>query len=87
MFPIVAEWESSHENQIQFCESRGISLSVFAYWRKKYLEEQVQHPSCFTEILPELNSKVEVCYPNGVRVHLPEQSSTLATIQALIRLG
>lgn len=88
MFPLIAEWESSNENQIQFCQSKGINPSVFSYWRKKYLEEQSVDTTCFTEIAPpELQDKIEVCYPNGVHIKLPTSSSSLATLQALIQLG
>ncbi|MGL1885812.1 MAG: transposase [Reichenbachiella sp.] len=86
MFPLITEWEASQENQYQFCDSRGLSPSVFSYWRKKYLEDQTPDNPSFTEILPEVDAKIEVCYPNGVKVNLPQSGSSLATIQALLRL-
>jgi len=86
MYPLIAEWESSSEGQLQFCQSRGISLSVFSYWRKKYLEDQQGSRAGFTEILPGFDSQVEVCYPNGVRVNLPFSDNMLETLHALIRL-
>ncbi len=86
MFAIIDEWISSNETQIGFCWSRGLRPSTFSYWRKKYREEQGQESPCFTEVLPEISSKIEICYPNGVKVTLPEQGSSLAVVQALVRL-
>jgi len=64
MFSLIREWESSNEKQQSFCQSRGISLSVFAYWRKKYIENKSIQAPHFTEILTEVSEKIEVCYPN-----------------------
>lgn len=87
MFPVIAEWASSNETQLEFCQSRGLSPSTFSYWRKKYLEEHTQENPCFTEVLPEVGSKIEICYPNGVKVNLPKEGSSITTIQALVRLA
>ena len=86
MFSLIAEWVSSHSTQREFCQSRGLKPSTFSYWHKKYQEAHVRQPAPFTEIVPEANSTIEICYPNGVKVCLPEGGRSLATIQALVRL-
>ena len=86
MFPIIAQWEASCESQTQFCQSRDIKPAVFNYWRKKYLDDQqAVRPSEFIELIASVEEKIEICYPNGVRINLPS-SSTLATLEALIQL-
>lgn len=87
MFPIIAEWKSSNENQRQFCQSRGIKPSVFSYWHKRYLEDGSMDNNFFTEILPQVQEQIEVCYPNGVHIKLPASGNALATLRALIQLG
>lgn len=82
MFRLIAEWSSSHVTQREFCQSRGLRPSTFSY----YQEADSQQTAHFTEILPEVKSTIEICYPNGVKVHLPEDGHSLATIQALVRL-
>ena len=86
MFPLVSEWSSGNETQREFCQSRGLRPSTFSYWHKKYQEAHSQQTAPFTEVVPEVKSTIEICYPNGVKVHLPEGIGSLATIQALVRL-
>ena len=86
MFSLVSEWSSGNETQREFCRSRGLRPSTFSDWHKKYKEAQDQDTYGFTEIKPELQSTIEICYPNGVKVHFPEGDRSLATIQALVRL-
>ena len=86
MFPLIAEWASSTQTQLEFCRLRGLRPSTFSYWHKKYREAYSNESSCFTEVLPAVGSKIEICYPNGVKVRLPEEGSSLAMIQALLRL-
>jgi len=86
MFSLIDEWTSSNQTQLAFCQLKGLAPSTFSYWRKKYLEAHDQEAAGFTEVLPEVGSKIEVCYPNGVKVTLPEQGSSLPLIQALVRL-
>lgn len=85
MFSLVDEWTSSNQTQLAFCQLKVLASSTFSYWRKKYAAHH-QEAAGFTEVLPEVGSKIEVCYPNGVKVTLPEQGSSLPLIQALVRL-
>jgi len=85
MFALVAAWESADQTRIEFCRRHNLSVSVFAYWRKKYVEQHKTVNQDFKEILPQLNEQVEICYPNGVKINLPANGQ-IATIQALIGL-
>ena len=42
-FEHIKAWENGDESQRQFCESRGLSLSAFGYWRTTYLQQQTPH--------------------------------------------
>jgi hypothetical protein len=77
---LVSEQEISGELQHDFCHSRGISLSVFRYWKRKIKEEVSagEKPSgTASNFLPvfssggsSFSSGVEICYPNGVLLRL-----------------
>ena len=85
MFPLIAEWESASQTRIEFCETHRLSLSTFAYWRKRYLEHRTSSDTGFKELHPQVSSQIEIHYPNGVRVSLPA-NGPMATVQALIHL-
>ena len=40
MFPIIEEWQTGKENKKAFCKQKGIAISVFYYWQKRYKESQ-----------------------------------------------
>ena len=92
MYPIVEEYESSQANRLDFCKSKNLTPSVLYYWRRKYLDEQVNVKSGedirlgFTEVIPDSERKLEISYPNGVRVRMSVSDHPLSTIQSLIRL-
>ena len=78
MFPIIEEWQTGKENKKAFCKQKGIAMSVFYYWQKRYKEGQGS--SGFAPI--RINTKgqlsrssvIEIEYPNGVLVRLPNQT-------------
>ena len=83
MFPLIAEWESSHHTRESFCQTKGLSLATFGYWRTRYLSARAE-PAGFTEIKPEVSAHISITYPNGVRIEVP--SSSMAIIGALVHL-
>ena len=85
MFPLMASWESSTQGHKEFCELHSLTLSTFWYWRTKYLNSQRSSDELFTELQPEISDKIEITYPNGVKVSLPKDGG-LPTIKALIGL-
>jgi hypothetical protein len=74
MSALIEEWKSSGLSQQQFCHQHGIKRPTFAYWRKKSKDLLPSSPSSsrFQEILPPAGNSVEIRYPNGVVVCLPE---------------
>ena len=78
MFPIVEEWQNSDLSMSRFCKQRGIAKSVFYYWKKRYKEEQ--GTGGFVPIKVDKrnhssnSSMIEITYPNGVIVRLPNQT-------------
>ena len=86
MFPLMASWESSEQERKEFCDSHELTLATFSYWRTKYIKSQKCSGELFTELQPEISGKIEITYPNGVKVSLPKDGG-LSTIKALIVLN
>jgi hypothetical protein len=36
---LLAEWESGHMTQAEFCAERGVKIGTFAKWRRRFREE------------------------------------------------
>ena len=86
MFPLMVQWESSSESRESFCELHSISLSTFSYWRGKYLKAQDTADSAgFIRLQPSTLSQLELQYPKGVKICLPEQTS-LSVLRSLVHL-
>jgi transposase-like protein len=70
-------WYQSGQSKKEFCETEGLRVHVFDYWRKKYEEKSRGDSSSpsFCEIQPEqggLISGLRLVYPNGVVVEFRE---------------
>jgi len=37
MYPLIEKWEQSGQIREVFCEAHGLTIGLFAYWRKKYV--------------------------------------------------
>ncbi len=84
MFALVKAWENSGMDRSTYCKEHGISIATFSYWRTKY-KKSLQPETPFLELQPESVIKLEVIYPNGVRVLLPKGSS-MNTLRSLVSL-
>lgn len=80
MFSLVAQWRESGQTQKDFCCFHGIKVCTLGYWIKRSLEHENQ--SGFTEIRPSMEQarKIEVIYPNGVRVSMDGDLSLIAKL-------
>lgn len=85
MYPLMERWEESLTPRTVFCEEHKIPLSTFSYWRSRYLRSKEQEPSGFVKLEPEWLLSLEIVYPNGVKVRLPEKTS-LSDLRTLIEL-
>ena len=86
MFCLIRQWEESGKDQATFCKEIGVTVSTFGYWRTKYLRAlKSGRPGGFVEIKPSSSMSIEIVYPNGVILRLPQSSST-SELKALIRL-
>lgn len=91
MYPIVETWLQSGQSQKQFCEEQGIKMHLLNYWVRHYRDQRdVESSSPVQEFIPvdlkegnELNSVVELIYPNGIRLRFG-QGVSLSTLQALL---
>ena len=86
MFSHVEACRSSKQSQADYCKKKGIALSTFQYWAKKYREEFTkdeasEETSGFIPIQvqpdPETEQKrmpgqLHFLFPNGIQVMCPE---------------
>ena len=78
MYPLVETWQTSGQNKTVFSESQGIKLHTFIYWVNKYeSDKSLKSPSKATGNFIPLSidkplegGKIEIAYPNGVRLSL-----------------
>jgi len=86
MFDLIHRWEDSDEDRTTFCNANGLTLYTFSYWRTKYRKSQARSASSgFVELKPTSPTCLEIVYPNGVVIRLP-QTSSLSDLKALIQL-
>lgn len=89
MFDLIHQWEESGLNRKTFCRKHNLNLSQFSYWRTKYLKEQSgkekESDEVFIPVKPATDSTLEIKYPNGVVIRVPENTST-GQLQTLINL-
>lgn len=83
MLSLVEQWRNSGQSQKEFCQFQGIKLSTLAHWIRISKEARVS--SGFVEVFPtgKAIQKIEVIYPNGVKVNA---SVDLALVSKLIHL-
>jgi hypothetical protein len=60
-------------------------MGKFSYWRSQYLAEEKLREDEFIAISPAMNSGMEIRYPNGVVLKIPEKTP-LTELKALIYL-
>lgn len=79
MLSLVAQWRESGETQKDFCFFHGIKVCTLGYWIKRSSGQENQG---FTEIRPIIDQarKIEVIYPNGVRVSTDGDLSLIAKL-------
>ena len=86
MFCLIRRWEESGKDRATFCKEVGVTVATFGYWRTKYLKALRSDISGeFVELKPLSPMPIEIVYPNGVILRLPQSSST-SELKALIRL-
>lgn len=71
-----------------FCREHGLAEHTLDYWRRKFTE---QSPATSGFVALEVNAgeyghRLEVHYPNGVRVVVPS-AAPVGLLQSLIQLG
>ena len=86
MFELIRQWAEGDCDRISFCQANGLALATFSYWRDKYQKSQEASVyQGFVELKPIFLLSLEIVYPNGVIVRLP-QSSSLSDVKALVQL-
>ena len=87
MFSMIEQWKGSGQSQLAFCKSQNLAISVFQYWRKKYLDQQgAIVSSAFVPITIHTTDRsvvAEVIFPDGKRIHF-YQTVEVSVLQALL---
>ncbi|WKN46220.1 IS66 family insertion sequence element accessory protein TnpA [Tunicatimonas pelagia] len=65
MFPLVAQWQESGETQKAFCIQRSIPVSVFAYWLRRYRDQQGGSGDQVPGFVPIRTAVSDSVYPYG----------------------
>ncbi len=71
MYQHVQECIKNNLNQQAYCVERGINIARFYYWKKKYLQEQINDSSFITVSAPPQSTgrQLELLFPNGLRLY------------------
>eukprot|EP01132_Coremiostelium_polycephalum_P000193 gene193-257_t len=85
MEELVASYQLSGLNRKTFASKEGIPIQKLDYWMKKFSKQQAE--SSFVSLSvssSQVNTrKVELCYPNGIKLKLPKDAICL--INTLIK--
>ena len=90
MFALVEEWQQSGLTQVVFCENKKISPNTFTNWHNKYKQQPNALVKAFIPVTIARNEQtscgeIEIHYPNGVRVVLPNNSD-LSMVRTFINM-
>lgn len=95
MFPVVENYYASKLSQKRFCEQNEVAPHLLTYWLRKYKTEQLskQEKDLPKFVSLEISNKIstsrglEVSYPNGTKLRLPEKVEWALLEQILIKLN
>ena len=82
MFELVDQYYSGGETRKAFCQQHGLNVSSFAYWISRRRRARAT-PGGFTALSiappPAGAEPVELIYPNGIRVRIPDGNPEVVT--------
>ena len=88
MHPIVESYSTYEGTKESFCVERGIKAPTLDYWRRKLCRGsngESLHKFVALEVnSPGTNLEIELHYPNGNRLIMP-QGTSLSVLQALVK--
>jgi len=90
MFALIESCKDSGMSKKAFCDQQGLSQAVYYYWQKKYKEVATTLPGGFVPVkcqgmAPTPATGIEIYYPNGVRIHIGDQTE-LTLVRLLVGL-
>lgn len=83
MLAHVAAWKTSGKSRKSYCAEQGLNRHTMAYWCAK--ARRVEEGPGFVAVEVVSGGGMEICYPNGVRLVLP-QGTGMAQVAACVRL-
>ena len=88
MYQIVESYLTYEGTKASFCSDHGIKAHTLDYWRRKLnagLKGESSHRFIALEVDSSgVNMEIELCYPNGNRLIMP-QGTSLRVLQALVK--
>ena len=83
MYPLIEKWRGSDCSKSEFCHNYGVNIGTFIYWERKHANEE--SPLSIDNNFVSLKvsglrqgtgeQKVEIYYPNGVRISVSKELS------------
>lgn len=88
MFPLVEAWQSSGQTQIVFCAEHDISVSVLAYWLRRYRDHHAELSDESVGFVPVCvaapgSFAIEIALPSGAVIRFA-QTAPLSYLKALL---
>src|SRR5690625_5569273 len=79
MYALIDQWRASGKTQKVFCGEHDIKVGTFAWWvARKKRDESLDSGFALVDMAGQPGSgKVEITYPNGVRISLDRKSTRL----------
>ena len=72
MFALIQNYQNSGQKQLEFCTRHSLKLATFRNWLRKYNVSKREENGFIKLTSGQTSSMIEVIFPNGVRVSLPE---------------
>ena len=82
MFPLVESWQSSGQTQKVFCTEHGISVSVLAYWQRRYRDHHAEESNEIDGFVP-----VHMAVPSSFAIEMALPSGTVLRFGQVVPMG
>ena len=93
---LISEWQESGKTRKEFCQSKGVTVANFGYWRTKIRKMEVPEKQSqiktenhfIRHIMPVSQPRIgyTIEYPSGLQLHLPshyEYQEIISIIRAI----
>ena len=67
----IAQWQSSGKTQVAYCQTHGLKLHQFAYWRSKLKADQAPAREASNAAAAFVPVSIDLQSPSGLVLYLP----------------